>query len=103
MNLIKDSVLSNNNMIPTEFFLSQNYPNPFSERTLIKFCIPYRTNVVIEVFDNDGILIKKLVDEEKPAGSYQVEFDASGLVNGNYSLRIYTSEFVETKRMIVQH
>src|SRR4030065_2691352 len=75
MNLIKDTVLNNNNLTPTEFYLSQNYPNPFSERTTIKFCVAYKTKVKLEVFNADGEMIKTLLDEEKEAGTYEVEFN----------------------------
>jgi hypothetical protein len=67
-----------NDLVPSEFFLSQNYPNPFSEKTIIKFCVPYSTKVKLEVFDTEGKLITKLLDEEKEAGSYEVEFSAIG-------------------------
>jgi len=97
----KTTVINDNDLTPTDFFLSQNYPNPFSERTTIKYCLPYRTDVKIEVFDDNGQLIKKLTAEEKPAGSYMVEFDASELVNGNYTLKFGTSGFIETKEMIL--
>lgn len=67
-----------NDLVPPEFFLSQNYPNPFGEKTIIKFCIPYSTKVKLEVFNSEGDLIKKILDEEKEAGTYEVEFSAIG-------------------------
>src|SRR3972149_10549277 len=73
MNSTKNTAM--NDLVPSEFFLSQNYPNPFSEKTTIKFCVPYRTKVKLEVFNSEGNLIKKILDEEKEAGSYEVEFD----------------------------
>jgi len=82
MNLIKDTVINNNNLIPTEFYLSQNYPNPFSERTSIKYCVAYKTNVKLEVFDSEGEMIKVLVSEEKEAGTYEAEFNGSGMSEG---------------------
>ena len=69
----------NNNSIadettPTQFFLSQNYPNPFKGKTIIKYCVAYKTRVQIIVYDSEGKLIEKLVDEEKKPGTYEVEF-----------------------------
>ena len=61
---------------PTEFSISQNYPNPFKEKTTIKYCVAYKTRVQITVFDSEGKVIEKLVDEEKEAGTYEVEFSA---------------------------
>jgi hypothetical protein len=74
--------MQNNNSIidevtPIKFFLSQNYPNPFSEKTVIKYCVAYKTRVQIAVYNTEGEEIEKLVDEEKNPGTYEVEFDAS--------------------------
>src|SRR3989339_600002 len=65
-----------NDLVPSEFYLSQNYPNPFSEKTTIKFCVAYKTKVKLEVFDSEGKMVKKLLDEEKDAGTYEIEFNA---------------------------
>ena len=65
--------------VPSEFFLSQNYPNPFSDKTKIKFCIPFMTNVKLSVFNSDRELVIMLVDEEKEAGTYAVEFPTVGM------------------------
>jgi len=67
-----------NDLVPSEFFLSQNYPNPFNEKTIIKFCVAYKTKVKLEVFNSEGERIKVLVNEEKEAGTYEVEFSALG-------------------------
>ena len=98
-----------NELVPSEFFLSQNYPNPFRKKTAIKFCIPYRTLVKLEILDNEGKLIKKLLDEEKPAGSYEVELDVTtyhsdegqNLEEGIYFCRLDAGEYSETKKMIM--
>jgi len=74
--------MQNNNSImdevtPLAFHLSQNYPNPFSEKTTIKYCVAYKTRVQISVYNSEGEEIEKLVDEEKNPGTYEVEFSAS--------------------------
>lgn len=63
-----------NDFEPTEFYLSQNYPNPFKEKTKIKFCVAQTTLVKLTVFDTEGKEIIKLVDEEKNPGTYEAEF-----------------------------
>lgn len=68
---------------PTEFSIGQNYPNPFKEKTTIKYCVAYKTRVQITVFDSESKVIEKLVDEEKEAGTYEVEFDASTCHSGS--------------------
>jgi len=97
-----------NDLVPSEFFLSQNYPNPFSGKTIIKFCIPYSTKVRLEVFNSEGNLIKKLLDEEKEAGSYEVEFDITichsreggNLSEGIYFYQLKAGDFVSKKKML---
>ena len=62
--------------LPSEFYLAQNYPNPFRRKTVIKYCVPYRSKVQITVFSTEGKELEKLVDEEKNPGTYEVEFSA---------------------------
>ena len=63
-----------NDFEPSEFYLSQNYPNPFKEKTKIKYCVAYTTRVQLTVFDSEGNEIQKLVDEEQNPGTYEIEF-----------------------------
>ena len=56
-----------NELVPSEFFVSQNYPNPFKEKTIIKYCVAYKTRVQITVYNSEGEEIEKLVDEDKAA------------------------------------
>jgi hypothetical protein len=68
-----------NNLVPNEFYLFQNYPNPFKEKTVIKFCVAFKTNVRITVYNLEGEMIEKLVDGLKEAGTYEVELTLSDL------------------------
>jgi len=63
---------------PYNFYLSQNYPNPFNPTTKISYQIPERSFVTIKVYDVLGNEIVTLVNEEKPAGAYEIEFGATG-------------------------
>lgn len=70
-------MLNNNNSLlddvtPLVFQLSQNYPNPFKDRTIIKYCIAYKTKVKLKVYDEEHKEIETLVDEEKNPGTYEV-------------------------------
>lgn len=49
-----------NDLVPTEFFLGQNFPNPFSDKTKIKYCVAYKTKVKLTVLDSEGEIIKNL-------------------------------------------
>jgi ligand-binding sensor domain-containing protein len=89
------------NLQPKEFSLSQNYPNPFNPSTTIYFSVQSSEFVTLKVFDVLGNEAATLVNEEKPAGVYEVEFNASGLSSGIYFYKIQTSSFVETKKMIL--
>ncbi len=88
-----------NEFIPTEFYLGQNYPNPFREKTTIKYCIAYKTRVQLTVFDKEGNQIEKMVDEVKEAGTYKVEFYAGPLPYGIYYTCMNAGKFSEKKLM----
>ncbi len=87
--------------IPTEFALYQNYPNPFNPSTLIKYEVPENSFVSIRVYDLLGEELATLVNEEKSAGSYDVNFDAGQLASGFYIYTIEAGSFVETKKMML--
>lgn len=99
-----------NKEIPKAFSLSQNYPNPFNPSTKIKFEIPDQVRndsrlVTLKVYDILGNEIVTLVNEEKQAGTYEVEFDASSgirnLVSGIYFYQLKAGNYIETKKMIL--
>jgi len=87
--------------IPTEFLLSQNYPNPFNPSTKIKYSVNLTSQVQIIVFDVLGNEIETLVNEEKPAGTYEITWNAESLPSGIYFYQLKTGSFVETKKMLL--
>lgn len=96
------------NSQPEEFYLSQNYPNPFNPSTKIKFQIPKvethrdaSLQVTLRVYDILGNEIATLVNEEKPAGSFELTFDASGLPSGVYIYTLRAGSFVDSKKMLL--
>ena len=76
VNNLKSNLIMDN-LLPTEFFLSQNYPNPFKDKTVIKYCVGYKTRVKLTVHNSEGMVLEKLVDEEKHPGAYEIKFNAS--------------------------
>jgi len=83
------------------YSVSQNYPNPFNPSTSIRYGIPERSFVTIKIYDILGNEITTLINEEKSAGSYEVEFDAAGLSSGIYFYTLSTGNFLSTKKMIL--
>jgi len=86
---------------PKEFSLSQNYPNPFNPSTVIKYQLPISSQVTIKVYDLLGDEVAALVNEEKPVGFYEIDFDASRLASGVYLYKIQAGNFVSTKKIIL--
>ena len=83
------------------FSLEQNYPNPFNPSTIISWQSPVSSYQTLKVFDILGNEVATLVDEFKPAGKYEVEFDASEIPSGVYFYQLKTENFIETKKMIL--
>ncbi|MCH7721712.1 MAG: T9SS type A sorting domain-containing protein [Bacteroidetes bacterium] len=99
-----------NELIPDQFRLYQNYPNPFNPSTRIKYALSSRQFVSLKVYDVLGNEIATLVNEEKPAGSYEVEFSAIGgssggdafsLPSGVYFYQIKAGSFIQTKKIVL--
>ena len=98
---ITDILELKNNFIPKEYLLSQNYPNPFNPSTTIKYSIPNASKAIIKIYDVLGNEIETLVNEYKPAGTYELNWYAANLPSGVYFYRLQAGSFVETKKMIL--
>jgi len=91
------------NLIVDEFKLFQNYPNPFNPSTRIQYAVSSLQFVSLKVYDVLGNEIAILVNEEKSAGNYEVEFDATTLTSGIYFYRLTAAAYglAETKKMLL--
>ena len=109
---IPDSILNDvkptNSETPTEFALSQNFPNPFNPTTEIRFQIAEVrgqksavSHVTLKVYDVLGREVRTLVNEELQSGSHRRTFDASGLASGVYFYRLNSGSFSEMKKMVL--
>jgi 2',3'-cyclic-nucleotide 2'-phosphodiesterase (5'-nucleotidase family) len=87
--------------LPEQFRLEQNYPNPFNPSTKISYQLTVSSDVVLKVYDVLGNEVATLVDEYKPAGIYEIEFNASALTSGVYFYQLNAGDFVQTKKMIL--
>ncbi len=88
-------------IMPQIFALDQNYPNPFSSTTTIKFTIPEQGNVEIRVFNVLGYEIKTVVKKEFTQGQHEVVFNAEGLSSGVYFYRMTSGNKTVIKKMQV--
>lgn len=106
---LNDSFL--NDLAPSEFYLSQNYPNPFRKKTVIKYCVASKTIVRITIYNSEGKEIEKLVNEEKSPGTYEVEFDCSAdhsgkirnLADGYYYYCMAAGDYYSEKRWLCKN
>jgi hypothetical protein len=88
-------------LLPNEFYLSQNYPNPFKVKTSIKYCVPDKTQIKITIFDHAMTIIQVLENDVKEAGTHEVEFNAANLPSAVYFYRLQAGSFTETKKMLL--
>jgi photosystem II stability/assembly factor-like uncharacterized protein len=87
--------------IATTYFLSNNFPNPFNPTTKIKYQIPELSFVTIKLFDVLGNEIETLVNEEKPAGTCELTWNAASRPSGVYFYQLKAGSFIETKKMLL--
>ena len=95
----------------SKYTLCQNYPNPFNPSTTINYSIPELSFVTLKVYDVLGNEIETLINEEKSAGEYKVEFSAKGgsasggnandLSSGIYIYKLIAGSYVESKKMLL--
>lgn len=87
--------------ILSTFVLEQNYPNPFNPSTKISWQSPVASQQNLEIYDVLGNKITTLVDDYKPAGRYELEFNAVNLPSGVYFYQLKAGNYIETKKMIL--
>ncbi len=86
---------------PENFVLEQNFPNPFNSTTTIRYELPELANVTLKVYNILGEEVESLVNEQKEAGRYYVQFNAGNLASGVYIYRIDTGNFTASKKLIL--
>ena len=93
--------LEDDTVLPEEFKLFQNYPNPFNPKTFISYQLLVHSYVSLKVYDVLGKEVATLINEEKPAGTYEINWDAENLPSGVYFYQIQAGSFIDTKKMIL--
>ncbi len=86
---------------PTHFRLEQNYPNPFNPTTSIRYQLATSGHVTLKVFDVLGKEIATIVNEAKPAGSYEITWNASNVASGVYIYRLEAGSFFDAKKLLL--
>jgi hypothetical protein len=107
---IDDTLIVNNTLdiddrgdlgVPREYHLGQNYPNPFTPTTTIKFAIPQSGFVSLKLYDLLGREIRTLISEPRNPGTYTVSVDAGDLASGVYFYRMQAGDFSATRKMVL--
>jgi hypothetical protein len=88
-------------VLPKEFILEQNFPNPFNPQTTINYSLQKSSTVKITVYDILGNKIITLVNEQKDAGKHSVKFDGSNKACGLYFYCIEAGSFTDIKKFVL--
>jgi endonuclease I len=95
------TIKSENDQSPDQFFLSQNFPNPFNPTTMISYQLPMTNRVLLKVYDILGQEITTLVDQLISAGKHQVVWDAEKLPSGIYVYQLKAGNYIDSRKMIL--
>lgn len=96
-----NGINSEGTVIPKDYKLSQNFPNPFNPTTNVHFSIPKDGNATFKVYNSLGQLVETYFDGMIKAGNYNAEIESANWASGIYFYTLATSEFTQTKKMIL--
>jgi hypothetical protein len=108
-----DALKSNVNLpqvevkLPDAYILEQNYPNPFNPSTVIKYSVPFKSQVKVKIYNTLGMVVRELVNGVMENGTYEVSFNASNLASGIYLYSIEANSleggkgFKSVKKMVL--
>lgn len=107
--LEKNKVIIMNDLVPLEFYLSQNYPNPFKDKTSIKYCLSEKAKVYLTLFNSKNEKIKELLCKVQNAGTYETILDSRNFQTGVYYYQLKAVDplsgtrqlFVKMKKMVL--
>ena len=96
-------------LVPSEFFLSQNYPNPFKSKTTVKYCLSEKAKVKLTLFNSKGEKVKELFNKIQKAGTYETILNSQDLQAGIYYYQLKAVDlesctrqlFIQTKKMVL--
>jgi len=99
-------VSNNDDILPDEFFVSANYPNPFNPKTQLDIHLSYRDNLIVTIFDATGRVINTLINKKLNPGIYNLEWNGDdsnghGMPTGVYFIQVRSGNHVNTQKMIL--
>lgn len=97
----ENTTVKENKSLPSEFFVSNNYPNPFNPSTKLQYEIPNDNFVSIKLYDILGEEVKTIENDYKHAGSYELTINAGGLESGVYLLSFISGSFRASKKILL--
>lgn len=86
---------------PEAVTLKQNYPNPFNAQTILSYSLPEQTHVRLTVYDLLGRQVSLLIDQNQPAGTHRISWDASALPSGLYIYHLEAGNVTQTRSMML--
>ena len=95
----QEPIVQIGNLNYNSFTVFQNFPNPFRQKTTIRFILGESTDVSLKVYDINGRLVQTLLDDELPAGPHEPTFNGRGLASGVYIFQLVTDRNVVAKKM----
>jgi PKD repeat protein len=94
-------ITSKEDQIPTRYILYQNFPNPFNSLTSIRFGLPERSKVKIEIYNILGEKVYTLIDEYKPAGYFTLSLNAMNFSSGLYFILMQANKYREFRKILL--
>ncbi len=94
-------VTLNDHLIPDQLTINQNYPNPFNTSTSIRYELPKKSHITIEIYDILGRRVTTLFDGFQLAGYYQTVWNAENIPSGMYFYKLQAGDYIESKKMVL--
>lgn len=88
-------------VLPENFILYQNFPNPFNPSTSIKYLMEKSANIRIRIFNSAGVEVEELINEFRKPGTYSLRWDASNYPSGVYFYKMETNDFFSVSRSMI--
>ena len=106
----KNNITLMDELVPSEFYLSQNYPNPFKDKATIKYCLSEKAEVELTLLNSKREKVKELFSKVQKAGTYETILDSQGLADEVYYYQLKAVDpesgtrqlFFETKKMLLK-